>query len=88
MIRLTAETLRMINSLPAQKREKVDAIVRRHIRACRKNGFLPESLERVFIEAIEMVELQERFPEPPVVEPPRDWEPFRQYDQYVSPRAA
>ena len=56
MIRLTAETLRMINSLPTEKREKVDAIVRRHIRACRKNGFLPESLERVFIEAIEMVE--------------------------------
>jgi hypothetical protein len=88
MIRLTNETVRLIKSLPPEKRAKVDAIVRRHIRACRKNGFLPENLERVFIEAVEMVEMQERSPEPPVHEPPRDWEPFRRYDLYISPRMA
>jgi len=87
MVKISKETLRMVDTLPGEKRGKVEAIVRRHVAACQKNGFLPENLERVYIEAVEMVELEERFPEP-VVEDIRDWEPARHYDQYISPRAA
>lgn len=85
--RLTKETIRMITSLPMEKKVKVDEIVRRHVLACRRNGFVPENMERVFIEAVEMVEIEERAPQPVVVEV-RDFEPVRRYDQYVSPRAA
>lgn len=84
---MTMETIRMIEDLAEEKREKVELIVRRHVAACQRNGFLPENLERVYIEAVEMVDLEERYPEP-VVEEIRDWEPLRRYDQYVGPRAA
>ena len=87
MMKLTNDTVNMIDLLPIEKREKVDRIVKRHVAACQKNGFLPENLERVYIEAVEMVDLEERFPEP-VVEEIKDWEPARHYDQYVSPTAA
>lgn len=87
MMKLTNDTVKMIDLLPIEKREKVERIVRRHVAACQKNGFLPESLERVYIEAVEMVDLEERFPEPQIEEI-RDWEPLRRYDQYVSPKAA
>lgn len=84
---MTMETIRLIEDLAEEKREKVELIVRRHVAACQRNGFLPENLERVYIEAVEMVELEERYPEP-AVEEVRDWEPLRRYDQYVGPRAA
>lgn len=87
MMKITSDTLKLVNRLPNDKREKVDAIVRRHVRACQQNGFNPENLERVYIEAVEMVDIEDRFPEP-VAEDNRTWEPFRQYDQYISPKAA
>ena len=87
-MKITSDTLKLINRLPHNKREKVDAIVRRHVRACQDNGFLPENLERVYIEAAEMVEIEERFPAEAITEDNRTWEPFRHYEQYVSPKAA
>ncbi len=87
MVKISSDTLKLINKLPKKKKEKVDVIVRRHVAACQRNGFDPENLDRVYIEAIEMVDLEMRFPEP-VIEENRDWEPARHYDQYVSPKAA
>lgn len=87
MMKITSDTLKLINRLPDDKRQKVDAIVRRHVRACQQNGFNPENLERVYIEAVEMVDIEDRFPEP-IAEDNRTWEPFRHYDQYISPKAA
>ena len=87
MMKVSMDTLRTINKLPKAKREKVDAIVRRHIAACQRNGFQPENIERVFIEAMEMVDLERRFPES-ISEEVRDWQPSRHYDQYISPKAA
>ncbi len=87
MMKISSDTLKQVNRLSKRKREKVDAIVRRHVAACQKNGFQPENMERVYIEALEMVDLEERFPEP-LVQEFRDWEPARHYDQYVSPKAA
>ena len=86
-MKLSNDTLKVINKLSKGKREKVDAIVRRHVAACYKNGFPPENLDRVYIEAIEIVDLEALHPEPQVEEV-RDWEPARHYDQYVSPKAA
>ena len=86
-MKLLNETLKLVGKLPQEKREKVNAIVRRHTAACYKNGFPPENLDRVYIEAIELVDLEARHPEP-VVEEIRDWEPARHYDQYISPKAA
>lgn len=87
MVKISNDTLKMINKLSRSKRDKVDAIVRRHVAACQKNGFQPENMERVYIEAMEMTELEERFPEPKA-DDIKDWEPARHYDQYVSPKAA
>ena len=87
MVKISSDTLKLINKLPKKKKERVDAIVRRHVAACQKNGFDPENLDRVYIEAIEMIDLEVRFPDP-VVEEVRDWEPARHYDQYISPKAA
>ena len=87
MVKISSDTLKLINKLPKKKKERVDAIVRRHVAACQKNGFDPENLDRVYIEAIEMINLEVKFPEP-VSEEARDWEPARHYDQYISPKAA
>jgi len=54
--------------LPKEKREKVDAIVRRHTNACYKNGFPPENLDRVYIEAMEDRRSRNAIPEPVVEE--------------------
>ncbi len=86
-MKLANDTLKVINRLSKEKREKVEGVVRRHVTACYKNGFPPENLDRVYLEAIEIVHLEELFPEPEVGEM-RDWEPARRYDQYVSPKAA
>lgn len=85
MTKITSDTLKLINRLSDTKRQKVDAIVRRHVRACHQNGFDPENLDRVYIEAIEMVDIEDRFPEPVAGE--RNWDPLRDYGQYRSPKA-
>ena len=85
-IGVSNDTLKKVNNLSDAKREKVISIVRRHLRACEKNGCPPESLDRVYLEAIEVAEMEMKFPEQ---EKPtfRNWE-ARHYDQYISPKAA
>ena len=46
-MKLANETMKVINKLTSEKREKVEAVVRRHITACLKNGFPPENIDRV-----------------------------------------
>jgi hypothetical protein len=87
MVKISSDTLKLINKLSKKKREKVDAIVRRHVAACQRNGFDPENLDRVYIEAVEMIDLEVKFPDP-YDDESRDWEPARHYDQYISPKAA
>jgi hypothetical protein len=77
----------MMNKLSRETRAKVEAVVRRHVAACYRNGFPPENLERVYIEALDVVRMEEKFPDV-VDHSPRDWEPLRHYDQYISPKAA
>lgn len=87
MVKITSDTLKLINQLSQVHRQKVDAIVRGHVRACRNNGFEPENLERAYIEAMEIVKLEERFPEDKIVETVGRYDPVRRYEQYRSPRA-
>lgn len=86
-MKVTVDTLKVLSRMPKEKQGKVEAIVQRHVSACYRNGFPPENLDRVYLEAMEIVNMEEKFPEP-VIEESRDWEPVRRYDQYVSPKAA
>ena len=86
-MKVTTDTLKLLSRVSRDHRDKIETIVRRHVSAFYRNGFPPENLDRVYLEAMEIVNLEERFPEP-VTEESRDWEPVRRYDQYVSPKAA
>lgn len=87
-MKITSDILKLINKLSDEERAKVDKVVKRHVAACLRNGFQPENMDRVYIEAVEMVRLEEQFPEPETVKEERIYEPFRRYEQYVSPKAA
>lgn len=86
-MKISVEIARKVEGLPPAQREQVRAIVRRHINACRSLGLEPENMERVWIEAMEAVEidanyldnLKEKWPE---------WEPVRKYEVYEPPKAA
>ncbi|MCI0339272.1 MAG: hypothetical protein L0226_17000 [Acidobacteria bacterium] len=85
MTKPSDQTIKMISQLSREIRAKVDKVIRTHVEACMKNGSPVENLDRLFIEAVEVVKLEERLQEPKM-----DFrinsEPFRRYDQYSSPR--
>jgi hypothetical protein len=85
IMKVSEQTLRMINQLPSDTRVKVDQVIRTHVAACRRTGSPIENLDRLFIEAVEIVKLEERCPETRLEYSP-EWEPLRRYDQYLSPR--
>lgn len=71
---------------PATQR-KVKRIVRTYLQTCAKLGAPATDLERVHLEAIEAVRLQEMYPEnemPQIA----DYHHARHYAQYVSPKFA
>jgi hypothetical protein len=84
-MKISEQTLKMINQLPQDTRVKVDQVIRTHVAACRRTGSPIENLDRLFIEAVEIVKLEERCPETRL-EYSSEWEPFRRYEQYASPR--
>ncbi len=84
-MKISEQTLRMINQLPPDTKIKVDKVVRTHVQACMKTGSPVENFDRLLIEAVEIVKLEERNPETRL-EYSAEWEPFRHYDQYISPR--
>ncbi|MGH9837676.1 MAG: hypothetical protein ACREEM_02705 [Blastocatellia bacterium] len=84
-MKISEQTLRMINQLPPDTKTKVDKVVRTHVQACMKTGSPVENFDRLLIEAVEIVKLEERNPETRL-EYSAEWEPFRHYDQYISPR--
>jgi len=84
-MKISEQTIKMINQLPPDTRVKVDKVVRTHVAACIKTGSPVENFDRLLIEAVEIVRLEERSPETRLEYSP-EWEPFRHYDQYSSPR--
>jgi hypothetical protein len=63
-MKISASIMRTIEELSEDEKVKVDAIIRAHIEACRANGLEPENLERIYIEAIEIVKLEAKNPPP------------------------
>jgi hypothetical protein len=84
-MRTSADVLRALEALTQDQRDRVDKIVREHVRACHRNGFQPETMDRVWIEAIEVERLEAREPKASVVK--RDFEPARRYTQYTAPKS-
>ncbi len=77
-----------LNAMSANKRNKVESIVRRHIDACQRMGVEVEYLDRVWIESIEAVQIEEKFPG--IMVEDNEWpevEPARRYHVYEPPRA-
>ena len=83
--RLSDQTIKLISKLPDDTRAQVAKVVKKHLVACERNGSPIESLDRLFIEAVEIVNLEARCPETRLEYDP-NWEPIRHYDQYISPR--
>jgi hypothetical protein len=63
-MKISPLTIRALQELSKDEKAKVDAIVRAHIEACGASGLEPENLERVYIEAIEIVKLEAKNPPP------------------------
>lgn len=83
--KISDQTLKMLKNLSRDQRAKVDEVVRTHVKACLRNGSPLESFDRLLIEAVEVVKLEERVPEMKFDFVP-GVEPFRHYEQYTSPR--
>lgn len=83
--KISDQTLKMLKNLSRDQRAKVDEVVRTHVKACLRNGSPLESFDRLLIEAVEVVKLEERVPETKYDFVP-GVEPFRHYEQYTSPR--
>ncbi len=84
-MKISDQTLKMISQLTPSIKVKVDKVIRTHVAACMRTGSPIENLDRLFIEAVEIVKLEERAPETRL-EYSAEWEPYRHYDQYSSPR--
>jgi hypothetical protein len=88
MMKTPEDIKNALNAMSKTKRKRVDSIVRRHIEACQRMGVEVEYLDRVWIEAIEAVQIEEKFPE--IMAEDVEWpevEPARRYDVYLPPRA-
>jgi len=83
---LTDGTLKRFHSLPAAAQEAVTNVVKAHIRACLNLGFAPENLDRVYAEAMELVQMEAAQLKPKAQEDKAIREPYRRYGQYQSPR--
>jgi hypothetical protein len=86
-MKVPSDIQKAVKALPEDKRKKVEAIVRRHVEACHRMGVEIEYLDRVWIEAIEAVEVEEKSPELAFNEDWPEYEPLRSYDVYQSPKA-
>lgn len=75
---------KLLAALPEEKQARVNALVRRHLKACAQYAVPPDNLERVFIEAVEVLTIEEQLPP----DKPRttEWEPHRRYEQYTTPK--
>lgn len=89
-LKISEITLRHWNNLSASLQVSAQAIVRRHTEACQRMNVPIENLDRLFAEAMEMAKLEARHSKrvsAKSLQPVAPYEPFRQYDQYLSPRA-
>jgi len=60
---ISNETLSNLRKLDKPSLAKVESIVRRHVKACRDNGLEVGSLERLYIEAMDVVASEKKYGE-------------------------
>lgn len=83
--KIPMQTLQALDALPVRVQEIARRAIREHLAACLRARITVEDLNRVYVEAIEVAKLEA---EAPVrVATGTSAEPFRQYGQYISPRA-
>ena len=58
-MKISDQTLKMISQLSPNMRGKVDKVIRTHVAACMRTGSPIENLDRLFIEAVEIVKLED-----------------------------
>lgn len=80
----SAKLDKVLAGLPPEKARRVHTIVNRYLRACDDYGVKPDDVERVYQEAMQMAEIEARFPSPAVVQH-FGAEPIYRYEQYVTP---
>ncbi len=85
-MKTTADIRKMVEALPAKSREQVESIVRRHLAACHRLGVTPDSMDRVWLEAMEAIKIDDRFTDKMDEKWP-EWQAFWRYDVYEAPRA-
>lgn len=88
MPKISKQVIDLINALHPEIRTKVANMVREHLRACLKFGAEPGDLERVYIEAIEVVEAEMKNPERELFTPSEivsSRYEIRNFGQYVTP---
>lgn len=83
MKKLANSTLAAYQRLTPERKEKVDTIVRAHVLACMRTGCPVDNLDRVCVEAMEIVAMEEG--QPPANSDAISYEPRRAYTQYQSP---
>lgn len=86
-MKIPGDVQKVVKALPLEKRRRVEAIVRRHVDACNRMGVDVEYIDRIWIEAVESIDIEEKFPELSLNDKWPRLEPARRYDVYVNPRA-
>lgn len=86
--KLSDQAVKLICNLNDDERELVNQKLRTHFAACLRNGAPIENVDRLVIEAVEVMRLEAREPQPALdveMAGMRGW-PAYSYPQYVSPR--
>ena len=84
MMKISNETLKLLQALPDEQRSKAEAIINRYCKACENQGVPIDSLERVVIESVEAIRLEDEASYLKESSWPT-FTPFRRYDVYTSP---
>lgn len=85
-MKTSADIKKAVDAMSVEQREKVESIVRRHVAACQRLGVTLDSMDRVWIEAIEAVRMDSHFTETMDEKWP-EWQATWRYGVYEAPRA-
>jgi hypothetical protein len=83
-MKVSNEVLKSLQKLPDEQRRKAEAIINRYCKACESQGVPLDSLDRVVIESVEAVRLEDENEYLQEHSWPR-FAPLRRYDVYSSP---
>jgi hypothetical protein len=83
-MKLSNDALKLLQGLPQEQRKKAEAIINRYCKACEKQGVPIDSVDRVVIESVEAVRLEDENYYLEETGWPT-YSPFRRYDVYTSP---